>query len=771
METAAGRRLSGALLLVALATPVAAMAKDPGTAAVTVTAAAASGRPIGTIVSATTPEALRPPVPARLALVLSGGGARGAAHVGVLKVLEEHHVVPDLIIGTSMGSIIGGLYASGWSPVEIEHLIEATDWTAVFSDRVGREDKTYRRRKDDDLHLVRAKLRFRGLKPWLPPGVLGGQRLDLLLHALEYISTGATDFDLLPVPYRAVAADLVSGGTVVIGEGSLATAMRASMAVPGAFAPAEINGRMLVDGGVVANLPIRVARALGAQRIIAVDITTPLVGSREQITSFLSVVDQNMSFLTTANRLIDVASLTPDDLYLEPALGDLGFMSFKRATEAIDIGEATARAAAGRIGAFAAGDAEWAAFKARHRRRPEAERIVDEVEVDNEAPIDDAIVRRRVAVPLGKPIDPQTFPGQIVPLRGLEYFGPIDTGFRRAGGRGVLRLHATRAPYGRNSLQLGLNLENDFEGEATYALLARHQLLAANRRGGEWQNILEGGSTSVIESEFYQPLDDAMRWFVAPRAGYRRQPRDIWVDGRNVAEYSVESRGLGLDGGRLFGDWGELRAGLSAGRAAGTLRVGQPVLPEFADDLGDWHAEFNVDTLDSTAFARRGTAVHLAYGEGADWLGSDREFRWAIAAARQAHPFGRGTVVPSIEVATRFNDAETTLFDAYGLGGFLRLSGLATNEILGTKGGVARLIYYHQVARLDLGALSTRAYVGLSLEAGNVYGEDDPVTWRSLRHGGSIFVGAETVLGPAFLAWGVTDGGNQRVYLAIGRSY
>ncbi len=717
------------------------------------------------------PAAAEPSVRPRLALVLSGGGARGAAHAGVLKVLEEHHIVPDLVVGTSMGSIVGGLYAAGWTPAEIESLMVETDWARVFSDRVGRGDKTYRRKQDDDLYLIQAKLKFKGWKPWLPPGVLGGQRLDLLLQALEYTSSGETDFDDFPVPYRAVAADLVSGETVVIGEGSLAMAMRASMAVPGAFAPVEMNGRTLVDGGAVANLPVRVARSLGAERIIAVDITTPLEAKREQITSFLSVMDQNSTFLTAGNRLIDVASLSPEDVYIKPELGDIGFMSFKRAPEAVAIGEATARNAAGRLHSLGADDAAWAAFQSRHHRRPEAERVVDEVVVRNEAPIADGIMRRRVEVPLGQPIDPQTFPAQIMPLKALENVGPIGTRFQRVAVGGQLTLQTSRAPYGRNSLQLGLSLENDFEGEATYALSARHQLLAVNRLGGEWQNILQGGTAGVIDSEFYQPFGDTMRWFVAPRAVYHRYPRNLWTDGNKVAEYSVEEREIRLDAGRVFGDWGEFRVGLSAGRAAGTLQVGLPLLPEFADRLGDWHAEYRVDTFDSTAFARHGTSVNLGYGESADWLGSDREFRWAFASLQQAFQFGRGTVVPGVEVATNFEDADTTLFNAYGLGGFLRLSGLATDELLGTKVGIARLVYYHQIARLDLGALSTKAYVGLSLEAGNVYSQDDPVTWSGLRQGGSIFVGAETVLGPAYLAWGYTDGGNQRIYLSIGRRY
>ena len=280
----------------------------------------------------------------KLVLVLSGGGARGIAHIGVIRVLEELHIAPDLIVGTSMGSIIGGLYAAGWSPDEMEEIVRTIDWDNIFTDRVDRKDRPFRRKQDDRPVLIKGRLGFDGLKPVMPSGVISGQRLELALRIIEALSPADTDFDQLPIPYRAVAADIATGESVVISSGSLATAMRASMSVPGALPPVMIDGRELVDGGIAANLPVGIAQDLGAHQIIAVDISSPLLDEDdEQFESFLSVYNHLNSLLTVRNRDRDVALLQPDDVLIVPDLGDISFVSFDRAQDAVAIGEEAAR--------------------------------------------------------------------------------------------------------------------------------------------------------------------------------------------------------------------------------------------------------------------------------------------------------------------------------------------------------------------------------------------------------------------------------------------
>jgi NTE family protein len=296
-----------------------------------------------------------------LVLVLSGGGARGAAHIGVIRVLEELHIAPDMVVGTSMGAIIGGLYAAGWSPDDMEHLVQAIDWENVFTDRVERRNRSFRRKQDDFPLMIQGRLHFEGLKPVMPSGIIDGQRLELMLRTIEALSPTTADFDDLPIRYRAVAASIATGEPVVISSGSLATAMRASMSVPGALPPVKLDGRDLVDGGITANLPVGIAHDLGARRIIAVDISSPLIEEEdEHFESFMSVYNHLNTLLTAGNRDRDVARLTRDDLLIVPDLGDISFVGFDRLKEAIDLGEEAARRHIDLLRAYAAADGVWA---------------------------------------------------------------------------------------------------------------------------------------------------------------------------------------------------------------------------------------------------------------------------------------------------------------------------------------------------------------------------------------------------------------------------
>ena len=720
-------------------------------------------------------EATLAPVPParagrpRLALVLSGGGARGAAHIGVLKVLEELHVRPDFIVATSMGSVIGGLYASGYSPEALDTIVGKTDWNDIFVDAVDRRDRSFRRKGDDATFLVPGKLRFKGLKPYMPPSLFGGQQLELFLRGLEIESQASSDFNDLPIPYRAVALDLATGQGVVLDHGSLASAMRASMAVPGMFAPVVIDGRTLVDGGAAANLPIGIAQALGADAVIAVDITSPLY-SADEIQSFFSVMSQWSSFATVANRIEDIKRLKPGDVLITPELGDMGFIEFKRTPEAIGIGEAAARQAADALRKFAVSDEEWAAFDARHRLRPDAQITVDEVKITNASRVDDRVIEHRLEVPLGKPFDQKTFDASIMKLYGLDYFGIIRDEYEREGDKGVLSIDFPEKPYGRNSLQFGAAFRDDFSGDANYTFALRHLLIAANRRGGEWENVGQIGKTRLLRSSFYQPLDYGMRWFVSPTAETALTYVYVWDGNEPASEWAIDSNFGALAVGRVLGDSAEVRLQAYYSNTAADVVIGDP-LPVGTFDSeheGGLQLGFKADTRDSVVFPRKGLQVNTFYREALESMGSDSERQVARFEADIALTVGRVTFVPAIAGQTLV-DGELSLTSICELGGFLRLSGLGTGQIRGERCILGRTLAYIELSRIDLGPLSSAIYGGMSLEAGNVYLRDgESVTWDSLRTGGSLFIGAKTPIGPAFVAWGATDDGDHRLYFVIG---
>ncbi|HEV8376610.1 MAG TPA: patatin-like phospholipase family protein, partial [Candidatus Polarisedimenticolia bacterium] len=434
-----------------------------------------------------TPPAAGAPArrPAKLALVLSGGGARGAAHVGVLKVLQELRVPVDLVVGTSMGAIAGGLYATGWSPESLERLLLETDFNQLFSDKVERVDKTFRRKQDDVTFFIPSKLRFKGWVPYLPVSLLRGQRMDLFFRTLEIQSTGLQDFDRFPIPFRAVATDIATGEAVVIDHGSLATSMRASMSVAGVFPPVEYEGRKLIDGGGSANLPVTIAQDLGAQSIIAVDITSSV--EQGEPDSLSGIIDQMTIFITARNRAADLARLHPEDVLIQPQLGPIGFASFDKVRQGIAAGEAAARSVADKLKRFSVSEEEYARFKARLHTRDPRETIVERVILDNTSWVNDRVILRRLPYPTNQPLDRVKFQRDIMRLHGLDYFGVIRPELEAKEGVHEMTLHTPLKAYGRNSLQFGLSLRDDFAGESTYTFAMRHLLRAANRRGGEWE--------------------------------------------------------------------------------------------------------------------------------------------------------------------------------------------------------------------------------------------------------------------------------------------
>jgi NTE family protein len=703
----------------------------------------------------------------RLALVLSGGGARGAAHVGVLKVLEEMHIRPDIVVGTSMGSIVGGLYAAGYSPEQLERIIADTDWKDIFVDTVDRRDRSFRRKQDDATFLVPGKLRFKGWKPYIPPSLFGGQQLELFLRSLEIEARAAENFDRLPISYRAVALDLETGEAVILDHGSLAIAMRASMAVPGMFSPVQLDGRQLVDGGAVANLPIGIAQSLGAEAVIAVDITSPLY-TRDEIQSFFSVMSQWSSFSTVANRKEDIRKLRPGDVLITPELGDINFLDFSRTVEAIGLGEQAAQASADSLRRFAVPEAEWEAFERRRQTRSDDPLIVDQVRFTNASRVDDRVIERRLKVPEGQPFDQKSFDHTVMRLYGLDYFGLIRHSYEREDGKGTISLDIPKKPYGRNSVQFGASFQDDFSGDANYTFALRHLLIAANRRGGEWENIGQIGQTRLLESSFYQPLDYGMRWFVSPTAEIRRGSVYLWEEGQPVAEVGVETNGGELDFGRVFGDSGEARIGAFYRHNVARPIIGVPTFTAEDDEVdAGLVLRLRADSRDSTVFPRHGVQINGWYMDDRESMGADADRQVARLDADIALTVGRVTVVPSMSGQSLIS-GPVSFVSSCALGGFLNLSGLGVGELRGERCVLGRMVAYVQLSHIDLGPLSSRMYGGLSLEAGKVYLRGDPVTWDSLIYGGSLFVGAQTPIGPAFVAWGTTESGEHRLYFVIG---
>ena len=700
----------------------------------------------------------------RIGLALSGGGARGAAHIGVLKVLEEHRVPVDFIAGTSMGALVGGLYASGLSAAALERVITEVDWADAFADKIPREDRSFRRKRDDDLYLIKNKPGLRGGSLQFPPGLIDGQRIDLLLkrHTLPVVTV--RDFDDLSIPYRAVAADVVTGEAVVLERGDLALALRASMAIPAVFAPREIDGRLLVDGGISENLPIDVVRRMGADVIIAVDISTPPQG-REQLHSVLAITTQLTTLLSEQNKQKQLASLTDRDVFIRPDLGSITTASFDRAIEGVPIGVRAAEAVSGRLETLSLSEEAYRAHLAGREVRARRTTI-DEARIVNHSRLADDAIAARLDVATGKPLDVDRLELALDQIFGLELFESVYYDVNDEADRNVLTVTARERYWGPNYLQAGVAAFEDYEGP-DFNVAVAYSRTAINRRNGEWRTGFQFGRGPCVFTELHQPLDRALRTFVQGLASAGDQAVNVFdASGHKTSELEVRRAGVELSGGRELGTWGELRAGVVRETGEISTQVGDPGVPDHDFDTGDAYVQFFVDRLDGVDFPRSGGSLRARLTGGLRALGSDVSYEQGLVEGSFAHTVGRYTGLAGATLAsTRDSDAPTQ--SLFSLGGFARLSGIEQDELNGQHAALLSAAVYRRMADLALLPL----YAGLSVEYGNVFQTRTEIRARDGIASGCVFVGLDTFIGPILVAYARAEGGRSNYYLSLGEAF
>lgn len=711
---------------------------------------------------AETPEAATPSRP-RIGLVLSGGGALGLAHVGVLKVLEELHVPVDCVAGTSMGAIVGGLYAAGYSPEEIERLAYELPWGKLIEDRPDRRHLPYRRKLDDQTYLTPIQLGLSGGRLRMPSGLIAGHRLGIELRVLALRVLGIDDFDRLPLPFRAVAADIGTGEMVVLRRGDLAQAMRASMAVPGVFSPVELDGRLLVDGGVVDNLPVDQARAMGADVVIAVDVGTPMAAKRRP-DSIASILSRTSDMLTRVN----VERMLPGvDLFIRPEVGTYGLLDFGRGREILPRGEAAARERKPELARLAVGDDEWQGFLRRHRRTTPSVRIAA-LSVDPGPGLDPRTVSRRVETRPGTALDVATLRNDLRRLWELGEFETVTFDLAPDSDGWELRLVGNRKSWGPNFLRFGLSMATDLEGESRFSLLGSITMTRIDRLGGELKASVQAGGEPLALGEIYQPLQAGGPLFVAAGAGLGSRKVQIPI-GSRLEQYRFAAQRLTADLGLALGRHGELRTGLrrdaTRGRATANDR---DELPRFDRDDGGWRLAIALDQLDDVNFPRTGFLAFAELFEAREGLGADVPYRRLDLNAVAAASRGRHTLI-ALARGTSALGGTLPPSERLALGGLLNLTGMPAGEVSGSYGGVAALVYLYRLGQLPL--FGNGVYAGLSVETGNAWAAARDVRGSALRRSGAVLFGADTLLGPLYFGWGSTSGGKDSFYLMLGRTF
>ena len=566
----------------------------------------------------------------RVGLVLSGGAARGLAHIGVLKALEEHGIVIDAIAGTSMGAVVGGLYAAGYRINELEKLATELDWQQALSDAPPREDIPFRRKQDDRDYLVKQKLSFRDDGSLgLPLGVLQGQNLALLLEKLFARAGAVEDFDELPIPFRAIAADISTGETVVFSQGHLALAVRASMSIPAVLTPVEVDGRLLVDGGISNNIPVDIARQMGVDRVIVVDIGSPLA-STDSLQTVFNILNQSVALLTRRNSEAQLATLQPQDILVQPELTGFGVTDFARAQDMMDAGYRATHALQPRFVGIAQPLPEHTPVPSNLKKTKKVP-LITSVQVQNTSKVGDEVIRYYIRQKLGEPLDVEQLQKDMGTLYGLEYFERVEYRLQPEKGGNALVINATDKHTGTDYLRLGLNLSDDLRGDSVFNIGASFRMNGINRLGAEWLSRVQFGDSQELYTEFYQPLDIGSRYFFSP--WLHGEVRNIkFMEERDpIAEYRLQRIRYGFNLGRQIANNAEVRFGVGSGWGDADVRIGERGLPDFSFKEGYYQLQYAFDSLDDVNFPRSGEELRISAWKHATELGSDERYRqWLI---------------------------------------------------------------------------------------------------------------------------------------------
>ncbi len=726
--------------------------------------------------SQTPPAAAPDPAPKprpKIGLVLSGGGARGITHIGVLKVMEQLRVPVDYIAATSMGAIVGGLYASGMSPAEMEKQITSVSWPTLLSDSPPRRDVGFRVKEEDAKFPLAFEIGFRDGQFRTFKGALSGSNLESFLHELTRSVDNIATFNQLPIPFRAIATDMVTGREFIFDRGPIYRAMRASMSVPGMFTPAEIDGRILGDGGLVNNLPVDVVRAMGADIVIAVNIGTPLM-SRDQLSSVLGYTAQMVNILTEQNVRAQLASLRPSDILISPDLGDLTFADFTKGEQFIALGEKAAQSMREKLAALSESESTYIAFQASLLVPVEkTPKTLDFVRIEGTHFANPQVLEEQMQTKPGEPFRMNVLEKDLSRLYGRGDFEQIDYRLIQDAHEQGLIIDVTEKSWGPNYLRFGLSLATDLQGDTAFDLMVGHKRTWINSLGAEWINEASLGTVNRYATEFYQPLTIGNYVFASAHGLIQRGPEYVFQGNQRLAEYSVLTETAGLDFGTPISTFGELRLGYLWTHQRGNPTIAVPGFPSAVSTESGGRLLARWDSLDNPYFPRKGLKF-----VGDLFIGSNHQSAQGIADYTSTGQ--RGSVYANAGFAAGpadfFNVAvragaihreRTDIINNLTLGGFLNLSGLRTDQLDGKYLALSRVVYYHQIGAPPL--LGGAIFAGGSLETGNVWQQRNDVSASGLLAAGSVFLAADTWIGPFYFAYGRASGGQSSFYLYLGR--
>ncbi len=700
-----------------------------------------------------------------IGLALSGGAARGSAHIGVLKVLEELRIPIDYIAGTSMGAIVSGIYACGMSPDELAAEVTRMDWEDLFNDVPPRKSLSFRRKQDVVSGLMGLEIGYKKGKFVLPKGLVTGQKLRFALRSLTFPARNIKDFDELPIPFRAVATDILDGERIVLKSGDLVDAIHASMAIPGVFSPVEIGDHLLVDGGIVSQMPVETVKSMGADIVIAVNVGSPLA-TREQLESLSGLSIQLMDIIihSNLNREAQMA-----DLIINCELGEYTSSDFPKVAAIVDLGEKSARKYISQLARYSVSPDEYARFLKKQRRSRDEPTRIDFLQIDNLHRVDPRIITRRVKLRPEGDLDLSMLRHDIDSVFELGDFDRVDYSFIQSGDEEGLRISATEKSIGTNSLRFGLSFTDDAENNSYFSIMLRYTMTRLNRLGAEWLSEVQFGRTRRVFTEFYQPLTFSGTWFLAPKFQYVNNISNLYQDDVRVAAYQNSIFSSGGDIGYQMGNYGEVRLGYILSNAQADLTTGISDQSYYDITAAGVSLNLTLDRVDNPGFPRNSTLTQIKGFFAQKELGSDDTYTRLEGVTGKFKSYNHHTYFGMLELGTSLG-TDLPIYDQFAVGGLFSFSGYRDEQLRGNYYGIARVGYYNRVMSLPV-AVGGGLYLGAWIEGGSAVQSIDDVEFDALSASLTIAMGMDTFIGPLYLAYGQTDQGSGSFYLTLGKSF
>ncbi len=641
------------------------------------------------------PEADQKPR-AKIGLVLEGGGALGLAHIGVLQWLYQHHVPVDLVAGTSMGGLVGGIYATGLTPDQISKLIQNVDWDQTLSGQIPFRDLSYRRKEDAIEFPTRLEFGLRhGVQ--LPEGFNAGQQVSFILDQVALPYSQIKSFNDLPTPFACVATDLTTSKQHVFHDGSLALALRATMSLPGIFTPVHSGTDLYADGGLLNNLPVDVAQSMGAQLTVAVYLQTAAFNAKQPLSSF-SVLGQSLSVMIAANEL---KSMQMADVLVTVPLDKYTSLDYDKAAEIIRLGYEAAEGKQTILSKLAVDDATWKQYIDRREGRTLQTPVPQFVEVTGTTPAFENKIQRRLNLDVGKPVDTVNLEEQFTRIAGSGRFATLGYSMTEKGGQPGLLVSVEEKSYSPPIVRPLIIIDGTNYNEVLFSAGARITFLDFGSFGSELRNDVVVGSIYELQSEYYHPFTPTTRWFIAPQVALDTSKFYFYYDNHIDSQYRKRQFGGALDVGYTFGNTAELRVGYRSAYQRYSPVIGDTVIyPIQSGRIGVSALHYSLDLTDDPILPMRGMSA-IFRGEWWDAnTGTTKPFPVTELRTHFLFPF---TAKSSGYLAVSGGSTlgyEDTGIPPFSLGGGLQLSAFGENELITNQYYLFQTGYIRRLAKL-----------------------------------------------------------------------